>query len=170
MDSDKSLWLNSGRVPHDARFRSLPYMAHSIDRQGYLINVSDLWANRLGFEHDEMIGRKSVDFLTPKSRMDAQEIHLPKFFKTGVMPYTRYDFVHKEGEIVPVIMSAHSESKDGKIARSMAIIFDNGITQRARDLASICAQLLQEDKLVEDPEVLRRIDDAMQSLRSYLPK
>ena len=65
------------------RYRSLyndtPVMLHSIDHDGRLISVSDYWLALLGYERNEVIGRRSVEFLTEKSRRQALEIDLPRF-------------------------------------------------------------------------------------------
>ena len=54
-----------------ARYRSLynntPVMMHSIDSEGRLITVNDYWLQTLGYERSEVLGRRSIDFLTEAS-------------------------------------------------------------------------------------------------------
>ena len=47
-------------------------MMHAIDRTERLIAVNDAWVSRMGYEQDEVIGRKSASFLTKASRAYAK--------------------------------------------------------------------------------------------------
>ena len=123
----------AGDVPLDVLLRDAPIMAHSIDGQGVLLNVSTFWAHRLGYEPPEMIGRPSIDFLLPSSRVEATNKHLPTFWKTGRLSNIRYKFEAKDGAIVPVILSAVALKGPGPI-RSLAVLFDNGIAARMSEI------------------------------------
>lgn len=119
----------------EARYKSLynktPVMLHSIDPQGRLISVSDYWLECLGYDRSEVIGRKSVDFLTPQCRQYAQEVVLPAYFETGVCKEVPYQFIKKNGEIIDVVLSAIAEKDgSGQMIRSLAVLID--ITQRQR--------------------------------------
>lgn len=119
----------------EARYKSLynktPVMLHSIDPQGRLISVSDYWLECLGYDRSEVIGRKSVDFLTPQSRQYAQEVVLPAYFETGVCKEVPYQFIKKNGEIIDVVLSAIAEKDgSGQMIRSLAVLID--ITERQR--------------------------------------
>ncbi|WP_267967881.1 PAS domain-containing protein [Myxococcus stipitatus] len=74
-------------LDREAQYRSLynntPVMMHSIDPEGRLVSVSDTWLQTLGYSREEVIGRNSVDFLTPGSARFAREVVLPEFFRTG---------------------------------------------------------------------------------------
>src|SRR5579883_1056905 len=117
------------------RYRSLynntPVMLHSIDSHGCLISVSDYWLSSLGYTRSEVLGRKSVEFMTPASRHYAETVVLPDYFKTGVCADVPYQFVRKNGEIRDVLLSAIAErDTDGSIIRSLAVLTD--ITERKR--------------------------------------
>ncbi|MFK7939400.1 MAG: ATP-binding protein [Roseovarius sp.] len=117
--------------PFEALFDLAPIAMHSIDRDGKLLNASHFWAEKLGYTRDEMIGRKSTEFLTPASQQDAIDKVLPGFFKHGVTDAVEYDFVKKSGEVVPVILSAIAQyDSQGNFARSLAIMFDNSENKR----------------------------------------
>ncbi|MDJ0633408.1 MAG: PAS domain S-box protein [Xenococcaceae cyanobacterium MO_188.B29] len=117
----------------EQRYRNLyhntPVMLHSIDRTGKIISVSDYWLKRLGYEEREVIGRKSVEFLTEESRLYAQEVVLPQFLQTGTCTDVPYQFICKNGKIIDVLLSAVSEKDDsGKVIRSLAVMID--VTER----------------------------------------
>ncbi len=117
----------------EARFRSLyqktPVMLHSIDGQGRLIEVSDYWLEVMGYQREEVIGRKSTEFLTAHSREYAEQVALPKYFQEGSAWNVPYQFVTKSGEIIDVLMSAVGEwDQQGNFLRSLAVMED--VTQR----------------------------------------
>jgi PAS domain S-box-containing protein len=117
----------------DERYRALynntPVMLHSIDPEGRLINVSDFWLEKFGYTREEVIGRKSTEFLTPDSARKAIEEVLPEFMRTGSCKDVEYQWVTKSGQIMDVLLSAIAEWDDnGKIRRSLAVLID--ITER----------------------------------------
>lgn len=117
--------------PFETLFEAAPILMHSIDSKGVLLNVSRFWANKLGYSQKDMIGRKSVEFLTEKSQEYARDIVLPQFFRTGSLFNIPYDFVRKDGKIVPVLMSAIAQyDAEGAYVRSLAVMFDNTETKR----------------------------------------
>ena len=83
----------------EERFRTLytktPAMMHSIDTEGNLVTVSDRWLEVFGYERNEVIGRKSIEFLTAESRQYAETVTLPEFWKTGNAQDIAYQFVKK---------------------------------------------------------------------------
>jgi PAS domain S-box-containing protein len=113
----------------EEKYRSLytntPVMMHSIDQNGRLTSVSNFWLESLGYERAEVIGRKSLEFLTSESQKYAQEVVLPEFFRMGMCKNVPYQFIKKNGEIMDVLLSAIAE-KDaaGNIARSLAVLID----------------------------------------------
>jgi len=144
----------------EARYRTIynttPVMLHSIDREGRLLSVSDFWLETMGYARDEVIGRKSTEFLTEASRRYAEEVALPRYFKTGVARDTAYQFVKKNGEVIDVLLSAISERDEtGAIDRSMAVLIDVTEQKRAEEayravvdhsLQGLC--ILQEGRVV----------------------
>lgn len=113
----------------EARYRALysrtPVMMHSIDREGRIVSVSDLWLKTMGYKRDEVLGAKSIDFLTPLSRRYAREVVLPAFYKTGDCTDVPYQMVRKNGEIIDVLLSATAErDASGEIERSLAVSID----------------------------------------------
>lgn len=118
--------------PMEPLFSAAPILMHSIDSKGTLIRVSQFWADKLGYKVDEMVRRPLVEFLTEPSRAVAVEVALPQFFRDGSAYNLEYDFVRKDGGIIPVLMSALAEyDEDGVFIRSLAVIFDNTEAKRA---------------------------------------
>ncbi len=82
----------------------------------------------MGYTREEVIGRKSTDFLTPESQKYAQEVVLPEYFRTGYCQDIFYQWVSKDGKIIDGLLSAISEREQGKVIRSLAVIID--VTER----------------------------------------
>jgi PAS domain S-box-containing protein len=123
-------------------FGTAPVMMHSIDITGTLIRVSGFWAHKLGYTVEEMVGCKAVDFLSEESRRHAIEIAQPKVLETGKVYNVEYDFVCKDGKLLPVLLSAISEyDDDGNHVRSLAVIFDNTEAKR------VAAELRQKQRM-----------------------
>lgn len=124
----------------EERYRHLynetPVMIHSIDQNGRLVSVSNYWLKTLDYERSEVIGRKSLEFLTEESRRYAEEIVLPDFFRTGFCIEVPYRMVKKNGEIIDVLLSATAERNDeGDIVRSLAVMID--VTERNQNQKKI---------------------------------
>ncbi|CAN5693130.1 hypothetical protein BH11PSE7_BH11PSE7_16090 [soil metagenome] len=106
-------------------YESTPAMLHSIDPEGRLLSVSDAWLDRLGYTREEVLGRMSIDFLTPESRAHAVAMVVPSFFLTGRASNVEYQFLTRSGEKVDVLVSAILERDDaGQPVRSLAILED----------------------------------------------
>lgn len=128
--------LDSLRVdPFETVFADAPVLMHCIDADGRLLNVSRFWADCLGYDRDEMIGRRSTDFLTEESRRYATDTVLPEFFSTGRIDGIAYDFVRRDGEVMHMILSATSQyDETGAFARSLAVLYDNTDARRATEM------------------------------------
>jgi PAS domain S-box-containing protein len=126
----------------DARYRSLyektPAILHSINAEGRIIGVSDLWLETLGYERSEVLGRSPVDFMTEESGREASEVNLPKFFRTGTAKDIRCDFVKKNGEILPVLVSAVIDrDSEGRFIRTLAVLTDLTDREKAEEARRI---------------------------------
>ncbi|MEO1131465.1 MAG: PAS domain S-box protein, partial [Cyanobacteria bacterium J06639_1] len=134
------------------RFRALynrtPIMLHSIDSEGRLIEVSDYWLDKLGYERQEVLGKKSTDFLTEASRHYAKTEVLPEYLKRGWCRDVPYQFVTKSGDTIDVLLSATSERDEaGHFVRSLAAIVD--VTERKQAEAERDRQM-QRSRLIAE--------------------
>lgn len=137
------VWENQdSEHPFDLFFEAAPVMMHAMDQTGTLLRVSRFWADRLGYDIDEMVGRRSIEFLTEASRAAARDIHLPEFFRSGKIDNVEVDFLCKDQRVLPVRMSALAEyDGNGAFVRSLVIMFDNSEAKR------VAMELRQQQRL-----------------------
>ena len=112
-------------------YESTPAMLHSIDVNGFVVSVSDTWLAKLGYSREEVLGRRSVDFMTAESRHRAINTVLPAFFRTGRCDEVEYEMVTRSGEVLEVLLSAVLErDESGRPLHTTAVIQD--VTSRRR--------------------------------------
>lgn len=134
-------------------YRSIPAMIHSIDASGSIVDVSDQWLKTLGYERDEVIGRKSLEFLSDESRRHAAEVVLPEFFRTGACRDIPYQVMTKDGRILDVLLSATCEhAATGEITRSLAIMQD--VTESNRLKREMTAAKNYSESLIRNANVM----------------
>ena len=140
-NSKKILFQNDN---NKSLYENIPIMLHSINTNGELISVSDYWLEKLGYTREEVIGRKSVDFLTEESRNYANQVVLPNYLKNGFCYDVEYKFVKKNGEQLDTLLSATCErDSEGKIIRSLAVIVDITERKKAEEKAKDIYSLLE---------------------------
>jgi diguanylate cyclase (GGDEF)-like protein/PAS domain S-box-containing protein len=137
------------RAELDRRAALTPAMLHCIDDKGRIVAVSDAWLEKMGYARQEVIGRASVDFLTPESRARAQKEVLPEFFRSGRVENVQYQMARKDGRIIDVILSGVlDEDPAGRGRVSVAVMTDvTALNDAKRQLADSEARYRS---LVED--------------------
>lgn len=136
-----------------ALIRDMPAMVHSIDAGGVIVDVSQKWLEILGYSRSEVIGRKSVEFLTEESRAYAVENVLPEFFRSGRCVDVPYQVVAKDGRILDVLLSATCvRGADGQVLRSIAMMQD--VTARKRAERRLDAAKAYAENLLHTANVL----------------
>ncbi len=140
---------------NEQRYRMLyhhtPAMLHSIDPQGQLLSVSDYWLEVMGYNHDEVLGKKFSDFMTTSSKNYAESVVLPSFLSTGECRNIEYQYVTKDGRILEVLLSAITErNPDQSIKRSLAVLLDvTHLKKTEARLKQVTADLAEYSKNLE---------------------
>lgn len=117
--------LKESETRYRRLFEKAPVMVHSIDGDGRLLMVSNYWLEQMGYSRKEVIGKKSVEFLTEESRQQVTDLYLKQFFKDGSMKNVPYTMVKKNGETFEVLVSATLEKDSaGNILRSFTVLID----------------------------------------------
>lgn len=117
--------LKIARDQYQSLYEATPTMLHSVDAQGRLITVSDVWLQKLGYRRDEVIGKPSGGFLAPESRARSRDIVLPELFKTGRCSNVHFQLIRADGSLLDVLLSAVLQrDPSGHVIRSLSVMED----------------------------------------------
>jgi diguanylate cyclase (GGDEF)-like protein/PAS domain S-box-containing protein len=129
-------------------YEATPAILQSNDADGRLLTVSDAWLATFGYSREEVIGRRSTDFLTDGSRGYAQSVVMPKFLATGRVENAEFRMVAKGGQIVDTLLSAVLErDAGGSPVRSLAVLED--VTARRQAERALAEERQRLANLIE---------------------
>lgn len=121
-------------------YEHTPALLYSVDEDGRLLTVTRKWLEMMGYRKEEVLGRRSIEFMSEESRRDIAETVLPEFRAKGRIADVPCRMVKKSGEVFDASLSATSEyDRDGRVVRSLAVLVD--VTERNRAL-----RLAEENK------------------------
>jgi PAS domain S-box-containing protein len=138
--------------------RPLPALALLLDGDGRIVDASDAWCDRLGYDPDAVRGHLPTEFATPESARRIDEEHRPRFRRTGRLVNVPVEFVSHTGEVVPVVANTRARyGPDGLIAWSVTIFAELSdryrLERRYRDLYQSTPAMLHtidsEGRLIE---------------------
>jgi PAS domain S-box-containing protein len=138
LDQRRRLLQVTGRLAESEQrqrrlYQASPAILHSIGPDGRILDVSDRWLALMGYRRDEVIGRLSSDFLSEASQRHARSVVLPEFFRTGRCERVEYQFVHRDGHLIDVLLTAELErDAQGNPLRSAAVLEDVSASKRLR--------------------------------------
>jgi len=128
-------------------FRKAPAMATAIDEDGRYLDVNDAFLDRLGYQREEMVGRRPTDFVTPESARRIIEEFRPALRRTGKLENKPISFVTKAGDVLDCRSDAIIEyDPAGRFLRTIAMYAEVGEEARAsfkyRDLYRLTPAML----------------------------
>ena len=154
-------------------YEKTPAILQAANEDETLIAVSDRWCEWLGYAREEVVGRKSSDFVAESSR-EALRGFFPMLWRDGSCDRLPFRFIRKDGEVADAELSAAVvEFQDQKRAlavlqdvsrRNAAIARLETAEQAWRDFAFVAAHDLRSplrymmilaDQLLDD----RRLND-----------
>jgi len=128
--------LRESRERYRTLYARTPAMLHSIDADYKLVDVSEHWLERLGYERSEVIGRPVTDFVTESYREIAETRHLLELMTTDSVRDLGYQLVTKQGEVLDILLSSIAECDGkGQFVRSLAVLVD--VTEQTRAEAAL---------------------------------
>jgi rsbT co-antagonist protein RsbR len=117
---------------HRRLFRALPIMAHRLDAEARIIDVSDRWLEGLGYTREEVVGRRPAELMPEAARQRMLDDILPELGRTGRFDDVDLQLVRKSGEVLDMVISAAVElSEDGRLLGVTGIMRDNTDQKRA---------------------------------------
>ena len=113
-------------------YNNAPCGYHSLDRDGTIVNINDTELKWLGFERDEIIGKKKWNELLTEQSILTFRVSFSVLKKKGRVTDVEFDVVRKDGSIFPILLNAtaiHDEA--GNFVLSRSTMFDN--TERRKN-------------------------------------
>ncbi|MBO9622307.1 MAG: PAS domain S-box protein [Sphingomonas sp.] len=119
----------------EERFRSLyrgtPLPLHSLDHEGRIEQVSNIWLELMGYAREEVTGRSLASFLTEASARQLRQKDWPELIERGILGPHEYRAVTKDGRFLDVMAAAKVERDgEGNFLRVLGGLTD--ITERKR--------------------------------------
>ncbi|WP_200377990.1 response regulator [Rubrivivax gelatinosus] len=109
----------------DDLYNRAPCGYHSMAADGTLLRINDTELSWLGYQRDEVVGRKRItDFLTPAS-LEAFERSMPPLLAGGAPAELELEFVRSDGTLLPVLVSTTAIRDDaGRFVASRSVLTD----------------------------------------------
>ena len=120
---------------------------HSINKDGKLVGVNDRWLKEFGYKRQDVLGRKSTEFLSEESRELANRV-LPDFWRRGLVRSVGFRFLRKNGEPFDVLLDAEVSPLDSEECGTIAVLRDSADPMQY-ELASTIIRALQHIRVVE---------------------
>ena len=115
-------------------FRQAPVMATILDRDGRILDVSDVWAARMGYSREELLGRRPRELASPASARRILEQYLPRFRETGRLNRLAVEFVTRHGATFEVFVTTTAENDEaGNFLHTLCIfaeVSDQALLER----------------------------------------
>ena len=123
--------LQANEARYRRMYESTPALLYSIDTAGTIVNVSDFFAQRLGYTREALLGRGLATLMTPASSQFALAHGLRNFMAKGVADRVPYQLVTRQGEVLDVLVSAILE-RDAQGYPLMSLSIAEDVTERLR--------------------------------------
>ncbi len=130
-------------------YNNAPCGYHSLGPDGSFLRINDTELKWLGYERDELIGRKKwSDLLTVGSR-DIFQTVFPQLQKEGWINDVEFEVTRKDGSVFTVLQNARAiRDEEGRFVQSRSTIFD--ITQLKKTQSELRTKNLELTKAYED--------------------
>jgi PAS domain S-box-containing protein len=113
-------------------FRKAPAMMTSIAANGTYVDVSDTFLERLGYEREQVLGRRPADFVTSESAERIETEFLPALRRTGKLDNKPVAFVTRHGDTLDCVTNSILErDPNGDFVRNIAIYTEVSDAARA---------------------------------------
>jgi PAS domain S-box-containing protein len=117
-------------------YETTPAMLHCVDMRARLVNVSNLWLEKMGWQRAEVIGREATSFLTPASRDHMLGTVRPRMLTERHVEDVPLEMLRRDGSVLSVRLSAIVEHDTaGRPQFALAILED--VTEKLERTAEL---------------------------------
>ena len=151
-------------------YANTPVMMHSVDADFRLLSLNRRWADTMGYEPEEVIGRDVTELLTEESRRYALDVARPETVRTGVLKDAPFRMVKKSGEVIDVLLSGVAISdRNGELTHTLAFLIDVTESNRAeRERRDLEMKALSQSKLATLGEVATGVAHEINQPLTYI--
>ena len=133
--------LVAARDCFDTLFENAPVMLHSVDEEWRLLRVNRCWTESLGYEKDEVLGRRCTDFLADESRQRATEDSLPLLWRVGAFHSVAFQLIKQDGGRLDVLVDAEVVSSASEKRFTLSALQNPFDTRQWRQASGTIAAL-----------------------------
>jgi PAS domain S-box-containing protein len=109
---------------YQRHYRRTPVLLCSFQSDGRVVEASDLWLDKTGYDREEVVGRRLGEFMDEPSRLHAQTQALPALWRTGACEAVPLRFVAKSGVAMDFELSGFRSAEDGGAPLCLAVLVD----------------------------------------------
>lgn len=110
-------------------YNSVPYGYHSLDENGYIIEINNAELEWLGYSREEVVNQMKFDDLLTRESQEFFSSEFPQFQERGYLRNGEFNMICKNGEVIPVLVNATAiKDTEGKFIASHSTVFN--ITER----------------------------------------
>jgi PAS domain S-box-containing protein len=114
-------------------YDSAPCGYHSLDEQGRYVEINRTELDWLGYEKEEILGRRFDEFLAPSSQ-GMFALMFPELKQTGSVRELSVEMVRRDGTTIPVLVSATAVTdREGRFRHTRSTVFDISERKRAEE-------------------------------------
>lgn len=108
-----------------ALFRQAPVMTAILGQDGRILDVSDVWAARMGYSREELQGRRPRELASAPSARRILEQYIPQFRETGRLDRLAVEFVTRDSSTFEVFVTTTAEyAESGDFLHTLCIFAD----------------------------------------------
>ena len=148
-------------------YQKTPAMLHSMDREGYLLYVSQSWLDALGYEREDVIGKDFFELVVDDNIDKLRKKHFDRLNDLGEVRDSNYLLRQKDGSSIAVAISEVAQrDADGRLTESLAV-FNDLTNHRAAEerieklayydtLTGLPNRALMNDRILQSVALARR--------------
>jgi len=135
-----------------------PFMAHTTDPYGTVVNCNDTEAKVLGYDKEELVGKSILDIVSPDQERMVRE-HIDGVFETGKGAEIELQMISRSGSKVDVVVRSHPALEENEVCVGVRSVMADVTAERQREaLLQRATQALAEKNAileVKTQEILR---------------